>query len=151
MRKDFIISVKFFIFFFLLTACSGKEFTAVFVTPEGTVQVSLELAKTVDERQRGLMFRDRIGDREGMLFCFDRDRKPSFWMKNTYLSLDILFLSGSGEVVAVLERLPPCPMEPCPRYTSDSEARYALEVKSGFVAEHHVRKGDIVRLSLEGE
>ncbi len=151
MPKNFIILVKFFIFFLILTSCRGKEFTAYFSTPEGPVEVSLELAKTPEERRKGLMFRNRIGSREGMLFCFENDLKHSFWMKNTYLSLDILFLSASGEVVDILERLPPCPMDPCPRYTSGTEARYALEVTAGFAAEHNVRKGDIVRMRLGGD
>ena len=147
-QQHFLFSVKLFAICIFLTACSGKEFTAVFETPRGPLEIDLELARTPEERQRGLMFRDRIGDLQGMLFCFEQDRKHAFWMKNTYLSLDIVFLSAEGEVVDVLERLPPCPMEPCPSYASGSAARYALEVKAGFVKQHGIRTGDHVRLKI---
>jgi len=151
MQKDSLFLVKIFVFVLLLTACRAKEFIAVFSTPGGPFEVSLELARTPEERRRGLMFRDRIGKREGMLFCFENDLKPMFWMKNTYVSLDILFLSRSGEVVDILERLPPCAMDPCPEYRSGADARYALEVHAGFADAHRVRRGDRVRLQLGPE
>jgi uncharacterized membrane protein (UPF0127 family) len=130
----------------LLTGCSGKGPAAVFSTPEGPKTVLLELAATEEERNRGLMFRSHLEDRRGMLFVFEEDGRPAFWMKNTYLSLDILFLSKEGNVVDLFEGVPPCPMEPCPRYAPRAPARYVLEVAGGFVAQHAVRKGDRVRL-----
>lgn len=151
MRKPCLSLGKVLIVLIVLTACRDKEFTAVFSSSAGPVVVRLELAVTPEERRRGLMFRDRIGDREGMLFCFDQDGRHSFWMKNTYVSLDIVFLSVEGVVVDTLESLPPCPMDPCPSYTPEVEARYALEVQAGFVKQHDVRTGDRVRLDLAGD
>lgn len=150
MKKHFFLSSNVFILLFLLTGCTGEEFTAVFSTPDGPVEVALELAKTPEERRRGLMFRERIGERHGMLFLFEESGKHAFWMKNTYVSLDIIFLSSDGVVVDILERLPPCPMIPCPTYASGVASRYALEVKAGFAKENRVRKGDRVRLRLGG-
>jgi uncharacterized membrane protein (UPF0127 family) len=92
------------------------------------------------------MFRTHLDEGSGMLFVFEEPGQPAFWMKNTYLSLDILFLSTEGIVVDLFERLSPCPMEPCPRYAPCSPARYVVEVAGGFVAHHAVRKGDRVRL-----
>ena len=119
---------------------------AVFSTPEGPKKIFLELARTQEERQRGLMFRSDLEDNQGMLFFFEKGTKPSFWMKNTSLSLDIIFLSQDGRVVDVFERLPPCALDPCPSYTSRFPAPYALEVKEGFVARYRIRKGDRVLL-----
>jgi len=148
MRKSFPFLAKFFWLCLVLTCCKGKEFTAVFETPKGPMRIDLELAMTPEAQRRGLMFRDRLGERQGMLFCFGEDRKPAFWMKNTYLSLDLLFLSSGGMVVDVLERLPPCPQDPCPNYVSDLPARYALEVTAGFARKHGVKRGDRVHLEI---
>ena len=130
----------------LLAGCAGREPAAVFSTPAGPKRVLLELATTEAERNRGLMFRTRLDQDRGMLFVFEEADRPAFWMKNTFLSLDILFLSREGIVVDLFEELPPCPMEPCPRYAPRLPSRYVLEVPGGFVAQHAVRKGDRVRL-----
>jgi uncharacterized membrane protein (UPF0127 family) len=130
----------------VLSGCAGRESVAVFSTPEGPKRVLLEVAATEAKRNRGLMFRTHLGEGRGMLFVFEEPGRPAFWMKNTYLSLDILFLSTDGIVVDLFERLSPCPMEPCPRYAPDAPARYVLEVAGGFVAHHAVRKGDRIRL-----
>jgi len=127
-----------------LCCCTGKEPSAVFSTPSGPKRVLLEIAKTDWERARGLMFRSRMDEDLGMLFIFGESARPSFWMKNTYLSLDILFLSPEGIVVDLFEGLSPCPMDPCPRYTPRAPARYVLEVAGGFASRHAVRKGDRV-------
>ena len=130
-----------------LASCHGKQRPqAVFSTPEGSKKVFLEIACTLEERQRGLMFRNDLEDNQGMLFFFEKGKYPSFWMKNTYLSLDIIFLSQDGRVVDYFERLPPCALDPCPSYTSRFPVPYALEVKEGFVARYRIRKGDHVRL-----
>ncbi len=128
-----------------LAHCSGNGPAVVFSTPAGPKRLVLELARTEAERNRGLMFRSRLEEGRGMLFIFEEAGRPAFWMKNTYLSLDILFLSDDGEVVDLFERLPPCALEPCPRYAPGSPVRYVLEVNAGFVARHSVRKGDRVR------
>ena len=83
------------------------------------------------------------------MFCYEGDESPSFWMKNMYVSLDIILLSDTGIIVGFMERLPPCPMEPCPIYKVDRPYRYALEVKAGFIAEHRISKGDRVMLRLD--
>jgi len=130
----------------LCFCCTGKEPSAVFSTPTGQKRILLELARTDEERARGLMFRSRMDEDRGMLFVFDEIGRPSFWMKNTYLSLDILFLSPEGTVVDLFEGLSPCPMDPCPLYAPRAPARYVLEVVGGFASRHAVRKGDRVLL-----
>ncbi len=126
-------------------SCSSRKPVAIFSASDGPKRVLLELAVTQAERSRGLMFRSRLDEDRGMLFVFPDIGRPAFWMKNTYLDLDILFLSPEGVVVDLFERLPPCPMDPCPRYTPRSPAKYVLEVSGGFVDRHAVRKGDRIR------
>ena len=130
----------------LLPGCAGREPAAVFSTPGGPKRVLLEVMATERERNRGLMFRTHLDEDRGMLFIFEEPGQPAFWMKNTYLTLDILFLSTEGIIVNLFEGLSPCPMEPCPRYAPRSPARYVLEVPGGFVAHHAVRNGDRIRL-----
>jgi hypothetical protein len=130
----------------LLAGCSCREPSAVFSTSGGPKRVLLEVAATERERNRGLMFRSRLQENRGMLFVFEQPGRPAFWMKNTYLSLDIVFLSDHGVVVELFEGVPPCPMEPCPRYAPNGPSKYVIEVLGGFAARHAVRKGDRVRL-----
>ncbi|MEW6441478.1 MAG: DUF192 domain-containing protein [bacterium] len=133
-----------------LAACQRPDAEAVFQTPRGPVKVFLERAETQLDRSRGLMFRDKLDEDRGMLFVFPTKARPSFWMKNTFLSLDLLFLSEEGTVLELIERLPPCPMDPCPVYQPQQECRYALEVSGGFAAKHRIGKGCRVVLRLAG-
>ncbi|HVN31741.1 MAG TPA: DUF192 domain-containing protein [Thermoanaerobaculaceae bacterium] len=111
------------------------------VTPDGA-RVHLELAVSDEERQLGLMFRDMLPADHGMLFLFESDGSLDFWMKNTFIPLDFVWLSGSGEVVEVRANVPPCLSDPCPSYASGKPARAVLEVNAGFAAAHGVRPGE---------
>jgi uncharacterized membrane protein (UPF0127 family) len=110
-------------------------------------RVHLELAVTDQERQLGLMFRDTLAPDGGMLFIFDTDGPLEFWMKNTFIPLDFVWLSAAGEVVDVRSNVQPCRADPCPTYPSARPARAVLEVNAGFAAAHGVRPG--VRLRFE--
>jgi len=111
------------------------------VTPDGA-RVHLELAVSDEERQLGLMFRDMLPADHGMLFIFEADGALDFWMKNTFIPLDFVWLSASGEVVDVRANVPPCRSDPCPSYASGKPARAVLEVNAGFAATHGVRLGE---------
>jgi uncharacterized membrane protein (UPF0127 family) len=114
--------------------------------PEGT-RVHLELALSDEEKQLGLMFRDVLPADHGMLFIFDADGPLDFWMKNTFISLDFVWVSAAGEVVDVRAGVPPCRSDPCATYGSGKPARAVLEVNAGFAAAHGVRPG--VQLRFE--
>lgn len=126
--------------------CKGP--VAVFNTPKGEISICLKIAKTEKEREKGLMFQTHLGEREGMLFLFDNDQIQPFWMKNTFLCLDLVFLNEKGLVVDFFEKLPPCPTEPCPVYYPRVPARYVLELKGGFVQYYRVQKGSHVKILL---
>lgn len=111
------------------------------VTPDGT-HVHLELALTDEEKQLGLMFRDTLPSDHGMLFIFDADGPLEFWMKNTFIPLDFVWVSAAGEVVDVRASIQPCRSDPCPSYGSGKPARAVLEVNAGFAAAHGVRPGE---------
>jgi uncharacterized membrane protein (UPF0127 family) len=119
--------------------------SAYVIFADGT-RVDVEVACTDAARARGLMFRDALGEREGMLFAFDVPRAYAFWMKNVRLPLDIIWLDAAGRVVWLVEAAPPCAAEPCPPYVPGAKASFVVEVAAGFVRRHEVARGDLVTL-----
>ncbi len=89
-------------------------------------RIIVELAKTDHEIQQGLMFKNNLCDDCGMLFIFNEENKHSFWMKNTIIPLDIIFISSNFEVVDLLHAVP-CIEDPCEYYVPNEGALYVLE------------------------
>ena len=110
----------------------------------GGAAVNSEIADTEAEREQGLMFRKELGKDEGMFFVFADEDFRSFWMKNTLISLDLLFIDSNKVVVDIKEGFLPCKTDVFESYTSKAKAKYVLEVNSGFVAENNVMVGDVV-------
>jgi len=109
---------------------SGRERFVRIVLPGGAA-ITAELAITVEERARGLMFRDNIAPDQGMLFVFEEPDLHGFWMKNTRIPLDMLWLDSDKRIVHIERDVPPCVAEPCPTYVTRIPARYVLELKGG--------------------
>lgn len=103
-------------------------------------ELSVEVARTEAQRERGLMGRKGIGPREGMIFVFDKDDHLSFWMKNTPTALSIAFLSAEGKVLQITD------MEPFSEkiIRSRLSARYALEMRQGAFTEMRISEGMII-------
>jgi uncharacterized membrane protein (UPF0127 family) len=112
-------------------------------SPSGRVgTVRVELARTPAEQERGLMFREKMGADEGMLFIFQESSEHTFWMKNTILPLDMIFADGQGMVVGVVRNAEPQTLTP---RTVGAPSRYVLEVNAGWSAAHGVEKGARLR------
>ncbi len=111
------------------------------ITAGGTT-ISLELALTPEEIGQGLMYRPHLAEESGMLFLFRQERVPSFWMKDTMIPLDLLFLDGQGVILEISENAQPCAVEPCPQYIPANAAWAVLEVNAGFAARHRLAAGD---------
>ena len=137
----------------LLTACGGASSMEQAAAPSGTVvfpdgtRVRVEIADTEATRQRGLMFRDTLAVNEGMVFVFEARGFYPFWMKNTLIPLDILWLDTDGRVVSIARSVPPCRSDPCPTYPPDAEASYVVELVSGFAQTHAVRVGSVLEMA----
>lgn len=99
-------------------------------TPDGRA-LTAELALTPEARARGLMFREKLLAGQGMLFVFEKEGIYPFWMKNTLLPLDILWLDAGRRVVHIETNVPPCPADPCPSYPPSRPALYVLELAAG--------------------
>jgi len=113
------------------------------VLPDGS-KIVLELAVTQEEITQGLMFRPALAEDRGMLFLFPELTFPSFWMKNTWTPLDIVFLDEEGRVVDVAANAQPCPAEPCPRHVPADRALAVLELVAGAAAQHGIKAGSRV-------
>lgn len=104
--------------------------------------VQVELARTPAERTRGLMERTQLGADAGMLFLFDETSEHAFWMKNTRIPLDMIFLGEDGRVVGVVARAVPGDLTP---RSAGGASRYVLEVNGGWAEAHGVAAGDRAR------
>lgn len=93
--------------------------------------VTAELAVTDEERQRGLMFREKLLPDQGMLFVFEEEGLYSFWMKNTLISLDMLWINKDRRIVHIARNVPPCKEDPCPSYSPERPGFYVLELGAG--------------------
>jgi hypothetical protein len=93
--------------------------------------VTAELAMTEEERSRGLMLRERLRPDQGMLFVFAEEGAYAFWMKNTLIPLDILWLDRDRRIVHIEPDLPPCRADPCPTYGPRRPGLYVLELAAG--------------------
>lgn len=111
----------------VITKASGEE-----------LRVRAEVADTPELRAKGLMFRDVLPEGTGMLFVFPAEASGSFWMKNTPISLDLIFIK-QGEIVDIIENAVPYDETPL---TPDSSYTMALEVPGGYAARHDLRVGD---------
>lgn len=102
----------------------------------------VEIAETPEELQRGLMFRESLPENRGMLFIFPKEGVYSFWMKNTLIPLDIIWLDKEGKVVFISEKTSPCQSDPCQIINPKVPAKYVLEVNSGLAQKIGISVGE---------
>ena len=114
------------------------------VVPSGAVY-RLELAKTPEEQAQGLMFRESLPDRAGMLFLFPDASVHKFWMKNTMIPLDMIWMDAGGKVLFVSANTPPCKADPCANYGPDAPASSVLEIAGGMAAKEKIEPGAVLK------
>lgn len=103
-----------------------------------------EIAVTAAERSLGLMYRKALTKDHGMLFVFPEEGRHRFWMKNTRIELDIIFIASDLRVVSISRRAQPCRTEPCDFYSPEGNAAYVLEIAGGLAAAYGFAAGDLV-------
>jgi hypothetical protein len=116
--------------------------TLVIETDRGPVRLNVEIADTPEERRQGLMFRESLADDHGMLFDFDPPEMASFWMRNTLISLDIIFIGPDGRILNIARRAAPYSLDPIP---ANGLTRGVLEIRGGRADELGIAPGDRVR------
>ena len=108
-----------------------------------------EIADTDQERATGLMNRDSMPNNHGMLFIFEDQQNRSFWMKNTKIPLDMIFIGSDWRIVSINKNAQPCTADPCDKYESRKPAMYVLEVNAGQVDEKAIKVGQRLYTSLD--
>ncbi|KHO46673.1 MAG: hypothetical protein QS98_C0002G0121 [archaeon GW2011_AR3] len=148
--KGILISIAMLVLA-VLSGCSGS------LLPDSQdlvcfkeVCFEIERATTPVDRERGLMNRESLDEQAGMLFIFEREGIYGFWMKNTLIPLDIIWINKDGKVVHIAPNAQPCSGEPCTLNEPTAPAKYVLEINAGLAEKLGIKTGsqaDIVAKS----
>jgi uncharacterized membrane protein (UPF0127 family) len=122
-------------------ASAASKETLEIVTQSGVRAFAVEVVATDEERQKGLMFRKELPDGTGMLFDFQVEAPVSFWMKNTYIPLDMIFIRGDGTIASIAQNTEPMSERLIP---SNAPVRAVLEVIAGTTRKLGIKPGDRV-------
>ena len=140
--------IKFFLFLFLFfqnlnyLVSSEYKFALVKIKDEDIV-FEVEIADTKEKRERGLMFRSILDENKGMLFILPEKSFANIWMKNTILSLDVLFISVDNIIVDLVKETFPLSEK---IYTSKMLVKYILEINAGLIDKIGIKIGDIIKI-----
>lgn len=104
-------------------------------------KLDIEIAENAAERNKGLMYRPYLPDSVGMLFIFDEAQEQAFWMKNTIIPLDIIYLGADKKIVSISRNTKPYSEESIPSF---GPAQYVLEVNAGFSDKNDLKIGDAI-------
>jgi uncharacterized protein len=115
--------------------------TVEIASKNGVHAFSVEIAENDADRAKGLMYRKELPEGKGMLFDFKRDQEVSFWMQNTYIPLDMLFIRGDGTILRIAENTEPLSTRMIP---SGGPVRAVLEVIGGTARKFGIAPGDRV-------
>jgi len=133
--------------FVVAAAQAGGEAKIEIISKTGVHAFAVELANNDDERSRGLMFRKELPEGRGMLFDFQKDQPVEFWMHNTFISLDMIFITGDGRILRIAEKTEPFSDRLIP---SGGPVRAVLEVIAGTARKDGLAPGDRVTGSIFG-
>ncbi|HOM33234.1 MAG TPA: DUF192 domain-containing protein [Candidatus Paceibacterota bacterium] len=150
MKKNIMIILTIFLIIIFLSIyfVSKNKKTEIFF-PKQNIKIEAQLAQTILQQTKGLMNVKNLPENQGMLFVFLDESRKSFWMKNTYIPLDLIFISRDKKIVEIKENFEPCQQKNCPSYTSQKKAKYVLEVNGGFCQKHQIKEGDEVRFEIK--
>jgi uncharacterized membrane protein (UPF0127 family) len=119
----------------------GKLFFLDYQSKDTLSSIVIEIADTPDEINKGMMYRTQLEADQGMLFLFESEEYQSFWMKNTKISLDIIFINSNYQIVHIAKHTIPYSKDPIP---SMKPARYVLEVNAGYCDKHAINEQDYI-------
>lgn len=111
----------------------------------GEATIELEVAKTPQQQEIGLMYRTSLPKNRGMLFEFEEPRYTRFWMKNTLIPLDMIFLKD-GTIKGIFANVPPCRQDPCESYGPDTQIDRVIELAGGRAEELGLKVGDRIKI-----
>ncbi|MGO1070013.1 DUF192 domain-containing protein [Lysobacter sp. CA199] len=141
MLKRFVLSITCALALAGCAAESSQSWVEI-----GGQRYQVEVAKTLESRQRGMMFRDEMAADHGMVFVHETEAPQAYWMKNTRIPLDILYFDTQRRLVTQQRDVPPCSAgDNCPPYPSEAPAKYVLELNAGQAAKLKLENGDELR------
>ena len=111
-----------------------------FLTGKGTVSFDVEVADTAVKKAIGLMNRTSLPEKGGMLFIFEQEGVQGFWMKNTLIPLDMIFISEEKKIVHIEREAQPCKVLDCQIYSSEKPAKYVVEINGGLADKFGIRE-----------
>ncbi len=106
----------------------------------------VELAISPKQKQQGLMLRGFLDQNQGMLFVYEKEGRYSFWMKNTLIPLDMIWINNENKIVFIEKNVQPCKNIPCPSIDPEADAKYVLELNAGKSQEIGLAVGDQVSI-----
>ncbi len=109
-------------------------------------KIEIELAESDEERMQGMMYRRSMDDNKGMLFIFETEEPQSFWMKNTIIPLDIMFVNAKKEIIKIHKSTTPFSEK---SYPSEKPATYVVEVSGGFADKYGIKEGDLISFAKQ--
>jgi len=143
MGKNIYLSTG--ILIFLLLILNGCNYKYVLIgNGEEKIRVNVEVADNEAERMQGLMFRESLEENSGMLFVFENKAKYAFWMKNTLIPLDVIFIDENFNIVDIIYA-EPCKEDPCERHIPKKESLYVLEVNGNFAERNGISIGNKIK------
>lgn len=146
-NKLFIVLILVLIVFsFYLFSLKEKENNLISKACFEQACFYLEVADTPELRSRGLMFQEELAENQAMLFVFPEPGIYKFWMKNTLIPLDIVWLDPEKEVIFIEHNAEPCFEEECPFFGPQIESKYVLEIKGGLAEKINIEIGDKVNI-----
>ncbi len=141
MKKVYIAAVILLLAFFAVFAAD------YFLPKQGNVCFksecfAVEIASNQEQRERGLMFREHLDQGNGMLFVFESEGDYPFWMKNTKIPLDMIWMNQNKYIVYITKNAQPCIKDPCQQINPGKNALYVLEVNAGTADSLGMKEGD---------
>jgi len=138
-------------FYQLLSYVKGESSNLFYLVKINDAQINAEVASTPGLAAKGLMFREGLPQDQGMLFIFDKVKNHSFWMANTKMPLDIIWIASNYHIVHIKKGVQPCPytgisIGKCPLYRTPIPSLLVLEVNSGWTDKNNVKVGDYMEV-----
>src|SRR3989344_4316807 len=144
-KKNLIFIILFFsVVFSLFLYFNSNENKVCF--SENCFKV--EIASKFEELSKGLMFRESLDENSGMLFIFSEENFYNFWMKNTLIPLDIIWINSDKKIIFIERNVQPCLEEICETYSSGEKALYVLEINAGIAEEIGLEIGDELNIKI---
>ena len=140
-------SIFIFLIFFLTSDIYAGKLSniKVFNSDGDYVSYEVEIVTSPEEQERGLMFRDKLKKKEGMLFIFDSPKKASFWMKNTLISLDLIYIKKNGLIDSIYRDLKPMSLK---KIKSKSKVKAVLEIPAGDSKLYGINNNSFINIDM---